>query len=122
MPYIAVSKNQVKRDPLADFYGQEDIWLVKKDEAADAQVLLNFINKRLDNNVPLKLPFLVILFKNLILFLGLGTMIILLFKLRPFLIDPRLWLTIAMISYIICLSGVVYNIIHVMPVFRFDQD
>ena len=85
-------------------------------------MLLNFINKRLENTVPLRLPFYVLFFKNLFLFLGLGTLIVLLFKLQPVLIDPRLWMAIATISYVVCLSGVVYNIIHGMPVFRFEQD
>lgn len=58
--------------------------------------------------------------RNLIMFFLLGSLIVLIFKSRPVLIDPRLWLAIAFLSYIICLSGVVYNLIHSMPVFRFE--
>jgi hypothetical protein len=37
-------------------------------------------------------------------------------------VQPHLWCAIAWLSYVVCLSGIVYNIIHQMPIFRFDQD
>ena len=60
--------------------------------------------------------------KNIILFVSFGTLIVVFFKIRPMLIDPKVWMAIAFMSYVVCLSGVVYNMIHPMPVFRFDQD
>lgn len=68
------------------------------------------------------MPFHVVVVRNLIMFFILGSLIVLIFKTKPVLIDPRLWLAIAFLSYVICLSGVVYNLIHTMPVFRFEQD
>ena len=88
VPYLAVSKNQVKRDPAADFFETRDIWLIKKDEASDNQILLNFVNKRLQNDIPLKIPFLTVLFNNIVLFLMLGAAIVTVFSIRPVLINP----------------------------------
>jgi len=72
--------------------------------------------------VPLKIPFYIVLVRNVILFLAIFLSIPLVFEIRPYLIKPELWLFIAISSYFICLSGIVYNIIHNYPVFRFDQD
>lgn len=67
-------------------------------------------------------PFHVILIKNLVLFAVLGALIVLVVKIRDYLIDQYLWLVIAWTSYVICTSGVVYTILNTVPVFRFDQD
>lgn len=80
VPYIAVSKHQVKRDPLVDFYETQDIWLIKKEEASDATDLLRFVNRRLSNDIPLKVPFLTALINNIVMFLLLGGLIVLVFK------------------------------------------
>ena len=71
----------MKRDPSASFYETQDLWLIKKDEAHDPQVLLNFVNKGLRNSVPLKVPFLTVLINNVILFTLLGCLIV--FVKRP---------------------------------------
>ena len=120
VPYLAVSKNQVKRDPSADFYETGDIWLIKKDEASDNQILLNFINKRLQNNVELKIPFLTVIFNNILVFTCIGFVIVEVFAMRNFLINPNVWMSIAMCGYVVALSGIVYNTQHNYPVFRFE--
>ena len=58
--------------------------------------------------------------KNLMMFVVLGCLIVLVVKIRDYLIDQYLWLIIAWVSYIICTSGVVYTILNNVPVFRFD--
>lgn len=60
--------------------------------------------------------------RNIMMFVGVWILILAVFEVRPYLIDPKLWMFIAFLSYFICLSGIVYNIIHQYPVFRFDQD
>ena len=60
--------------------------------------------------------------KNLMMFVILGCLIVVVTRVRDYLIDQFLWLIIAWVSYIICTSGVVYTILNNVPVFRFDQD
>ena len=60
--------------------------------------------------------------KNLIMFVVLGAIIVFIVKIRDYLIDQYLWLSISWIGYMICTSGVVYTILNTVPVFRFDQD
>lgn len=120
VPYLTVSQNQVKRDPnVANFYDAPDIWLIKKEEASDSQMLLKFVNNRLGNDLPLKVPFHVVLVNTIVMLVGLIGMVALVFKIRNALIQPSLWFFIAMASYVICLSGVVYSISHQNPFFLF---
>ena len=121
VPYLATSKMQQKREDV-EFFKSEDIWLVKANEAAETQQILDFINKRFSNDVPIKFPLQTVLIKNLIMFVVLGALIVVIVKIRDYLIDQYLWLTIAWVSYLICTSGVVYTILNTVPVFRFDQD
>lgn len=67
-------------------------------------------------------PIHVILIKNLVMIVILAIVIVLIVKIRDYLINQYLWLGIAWVSYIICTSGVVYTILNTVPVFRFDQD
>jgi hypothetical protein len=122
VPYLATSQAQTKRETLDGFYKEQDIWLIRRDDAHDTQTLLTFVNKRLDKDVQIKFPFYVILIRNLVLFVVLATMIVVFVKIRPFLIEPWLWYSIACVTYVICLSGVIFTMLHNMPVFRFDQD
>ena len=65
VPYISVSKMQVKRDNGANiydgFYKTENLWLIKKEEIFDTFKQLDFINKQLATEVPISKPFIVIL-------------------------------------------------------------
>jgi len=122
VPYLGTSVSQTKRETTEGFYRDQDIWLIKRDDAHDTQTLLNFVNKRLNRDVPIKFPFYVVLLRNLMLFTVLATLIVVFVKIRPFLIEPWLWVSIAWVTYVICLSGVVFTMLHNMPVFRFDQD
>ena len=56
------------------------------------------------------------------LFGVLSGLIVLMVKVKDYLIDQYLWLVIAWLSYVVCTSGVVYTILNTVPVFRFDQD
>ena len=83
---------------------------------------MNFVNKRLSADVPIKFPFYVILIRNVFLFTVLATLLIVFVKIRPFLLNPWLWCAISWITYVVCMSGFVFTMLHNMPVFRFDQD
>lgn len=122
VPYICTSKQELKRDVNADFYRQEDIWFIKKDDTHETQVQLDFINKRLGHDVPLKLPLMTVLIKNLVMFSVLALVITVLVKARNQLVDPILWWVISLFGYILCTSGFIYSELHGMPMFRFDKD
>jgi hypothetical protein len=112
----------MKRDASEDFYRTQDIWFLKKDDAHETQVQLDYINKRLNHDVQLQLPLTTVLIKNLIMFAILVCVITVLVKLRPQLIDPILWWVIALFGYILCTSGFIYSELHGMPMFRYDKD
>lgn len=122
VPHICTSKQVQKRDTSVDFYRTEDVWFIKKDDVHDTQVQLDFINKRLNHEVEMKMPFTTILTKNIILFSVLALFMTVLIKLRPALIEPTLWYVIAVFGYIVCTSGFIYSELHGMPMFRFDKD
>lgn len=67
IPYLAMSEMEIKRDE-GDFYRLADLWKIKKEEAYGTQQLLDHINKRFVNDVPVEQPFLTVLYKNLVLF------------------------------------------------------
>ena len=119
VPYLATTKMVQKREDV-EFYKSEDIWLVRANEAAETQQILDFANKSFNNDVPIQTPLHVVMLKNLVLFVVLGGLIVLVVKIRVYLIDQYLWLIIAWVSYVICTSGVVYTILNTVPVFRFD--
>jgi len=85
-------------------------------------VQLDFINRRLSHDVKLKLPFLTVLFKNLILFSILALLIGMVIVIRPILIERTVWFGLAILGYIVCTSGFIYSELHNMPMFRFDKD
>jgi len=60
--------------------------------------------------------------KNLFLFAVVGTLITIFVKIREQLINQGLWIMIAISSYFICTSGVVYTMINPVPMFRFEPD
>jgi uncharacterized membrane protein YoaT (DUF817 family) len=76
----------------------------------------------LNTDVKLKLPLTTVLIKNLMLFGVLTILLNLIVKLRPQLISPNLWYSIALFGYIVCTSGIIYCQSHNMPMFRLDKD
>jgi hypothetical protein len=88
VPYICTSKQQSKRENTGkDFYRTEDVWFVKKDDAHDAHVILEFVNNRLNHTVQLQLPLVTVLIKNIVLFTVLAMILAAIVKMRPFLIN-----------------------------------
>lgn len=77
---------QQKRDDDKDFFNAQDIWLIKKDDAAETQQLLDFVNNRLLNDVKISEPLYMIVTKNLVLFVTLGSLVALIIKVRPILL------------------------------------
>ena len=86
VPYLACSEMQVKRDD-GDFYKLEDIWRIKKDSAFETQQLLDFINKRFNNQVQLKQKFSTVLMQNSFLFVVLAVLIRVFISIQNYLIN-----------------------------------
>jgi hypothetical protein len=72
--------------------------------------------------VPVSLPLQTIIIKNLILFTVVGILINVFIKIREHLINQKLWIFIALSSYFVCTSGVVYTMINPVPMFKFEPD
>ena len=51
----------------------------------------------------------------------LSTLAILFVLLRPVFLSPKLWFAGSIVIYAVCLAGVVYNIIHNVPMFTNDK-
>jgi len=83
VPYICTSKQELKRDQTEEFYKISDKWFLKREDAHETQVQLDYINKRLNTEVALKLPLTTVLFKNFMLFGVLTFMLNMLVWLRP---------------------------------------
>ena len=72
--------------------------------------------------MPVSLPLQTIIIKNLILFTVVGILINVFIKIREHLINQKLWIFIALSSYFVCTSGVVYTMINPVPMFKFEPD
>lgn len=122
VPYLTVSLQKQKRLEYEEFYKEEDRWLVRPDQIYEVSKVIEFLNGRLSTNVKLSLPFTTILIKNFT-FLAIAIVAAILVKyLRQAMLMPSVWFAIAMITYLICTSGVVYSIIHNVPWFKMDRD
>jgi hypothetical protein len=60
--------------------------------------------------------------RNLIFFGVLFAVLNALAYFRYTLVNPYLWIALAIEGYVICTSGVVFTMQHAMPMFRFDTD
>lgn len=122
VPHLTVSLQKLKRMEGEDFYKEEDKWLVRADEIYDSHKILEFFNKRLGSNVQITYPFSTILIKNFTFLAIFAVAIIILRYIRVLMLNPIVWFTVAMVTYAICTSGVVYSIIHNVPWFKMDRD
>ena len=84
--------------------------------------MLEHINKRFVNDVPIEQPFTTILMNNLMLFGVLVVLIRVFVSIQEYLINPYLWITIAWFGYFVCTSGFIYTILNNMPMFKMEQD
>lgn len=119
IPYVATSEMMLKRDD-GNFYKQEDLWKVKKDDAFETQQLLDHFNKRFVTDVPIKYPLYIVASKNLFLFVVLVVLVRIFVSIQDFLINPKLWFSIAWVGYFLCTSGLCYTILNSMPMFKME--
>lgn len=87
-----------------------------------AHKILEFVNAKSGRKVELrKNPFVFILY--FFIFIGVLVLGFTLFtKFKAIFLSPNLWLIGSFAVYIICIGGIVYNIIHGTPFAKFDRD
>lgn len=92
------------------------------DGTITSQKLLDHINKKVDRTITYKES----VFKILIVLSVFGSIfgggVLLFLKFKSFFLNHSLWFIGSMIIYIICMSGIVYNIIHNVPFTNVDKN
>lgn len=95
---------------------------MRADEIYDAPKILEFFNKRLGTDVQITLPFTTVVIKN-VTFLAIFALVFWVLKhIRVIMLKPAVWFFVAMATYTICTSGIVYSIIHNVPWFKLERD
>lgn len=91
-------------------------------DAVYAHKILEFVNAKSGRKIELrKNPLMFILY--FLIFVSVLVAGFLLFtKFRAVFLSPNLWLIGSLAVYIICIGGIVYNIIHGTPFAKFDKD
>jgi len=100
---------------------KEDIWEFHGSGDLHPQKILDFVNNRAARNIELKTPPINTVITLLFVFLVLGVGGVLIYKLHSFLLSPVVWYLGGVLVYFICISGVVYNIIHSVPMIGVNQ-
>lgn len=122
VPHLTVSLQKNQRNEAEEFYKEEDKWFVRQDEIYDSNKILEFFNKRLGSNVQITLPFTTILIKNITFLAIFAIAIMVLRYIRVIMLQPLVWFFVAMATYTVCTSGIVYSIIHNVPWFKLERD
>ena len=111
-----------KRDSAADFFAEEDKWLIGGSEVYDAQKQIDFVNNHLRTDVQIKFTFASIVVKNLIGVSVLALFAVFVKSVYPILMDQKVWFAVAITVFVICTGGVVFSIINNVPWFRFERN
>jgi len=125
VPHIFVSTPKMlrlKENEKGEYY-RNYLWQISmSDGTLTSQKLLEHVNKKTGRNVEYKESILNLLVVLIVLgsFLGVGVLAFL--KFRPFFLNSKLWFIGSMLVYFICMSGIVYNIIHGVPFNNVGKD
>lgn len=90
-------------------------WYFTGSGYSDENTILDYINKRTNQNIVLKKNAFSSLIKMLILISALGSVLYIGIKLRWIISIPISWLVIASIVFLLCCGGTVHNILHKTP-------
>jgi oligosaccharyltransferase complex subunit gamma len=93
----------------------------ERQDSVYAHKILEFVNAKSGRKVELKKDPLMFLLYFVIFLSVLGMGYYLFTTFRPILLSPTLWLLGSFAVYIICIGGIVYNIIHGTPFAKFDK-
>ena len=117
MPYIAgFPKGQKAR------HSAEDLWQVRMDETVDASRILEYVNKRTNRNVEVKLPLSTVVMRNLVGATVLIGALMLIMQIHKLLLNTKVWLLIAYTGFVMCVGGTVYNTLNGIPWFKLERD
>jgi oligosaccharyltransferase complex subunit gamma len=94
----------------------------ERSENVYAHKMLEFVNAKSGRKIELKKNPIVFVFYFCIFLSILGLGFYLFTHFKPFFLSPYLWLVGSFLVYIICIGGIVYNIIHGTPFAKFDRE
>lgn len=104
-------------------YMRDFMWQISPtDGKIIANKILEFINKRTDRSVEYKESLSKLFTVLVTLFSAIAAVYIILTRARAIVLDERLWFVAGLMVYVICISGVVYNIIHGTPFMAQGRD
>jgi glucan phosphoethanolaminetransferase (alkaline phosphatase superfamily) len=92
------------------------------EDTHETQILLDFVNKRFQTDVQISIPISIMVMRNLIFFGVLFVVLNAVAYCRYALVNQYLWIAMALFGYVVCTSGVVYNMQNGAPMFRFEMD
>ena len=117
LPYIAgFPKGQKAR------HAAEDLWQVRMDETVDASRILEYVNKRTNRNVEVKLPLSTVVMRNVVGATVLIGALLLVMQIHKLLLNTKVWLLIAYTGFVMCVGGTVYNTLNGIPWFKLERD
>lgn len=98
------------------------IWLITStDGHVTAYKFLEFINKRTGRDVQYKVNVVTALTTVCALLIIILVLTFVFIKLNTFFLHPKLWYAGSLIIYVICSAGIVYNIIHNVPYYSYND-
>lgn len=100
---------------------KEDMWEFNMGSEVHAYKLLEFINNRSGRDIEMKTPPLEALMMVVYMGLMIVALSVIVYRLKGLLLVPYMWLFGSVLIYFICISGVVYDIIHGVPMVGMNQ-
>lgn len=94
---------------------KEDVWEFNMGSEVFAQKVADFVNSRVGKNIEIKTSTIEALASLIYTLVALGLLCYAAYSLRALLLLPFVWWVAGMTVYIICMAGVVYDIIHGVP-------
>lgn len=123
---LYTAPNNIQQDDNNEVYIKydEDFVIGYKDrqDIIYAHKMLEFANAKSDRKFDMKKNPFMYLFYFLVFLAVLGAGFYLFIEFKQIFLSPYLWLIGSFLVYIICIGGMVYNIIHGTPFAKFDRD
>lgn len=123
---LYTSPNNIQLDDNNEAYIKydEDFVVAYKERSENvyAHKMLEFANAKSGRKIDLKKNPIMFIFYFIIFLSVLGLGFYLFTNFKPVFMSPYLWLVGSFLIYIICIGGIVYNIIHGTPFAKFDRD